>query len=134
MPGIGSPASVAAQSGSLSIANVDAAGNLATDGGSVVNGVLRNHQGVALGIAMENPDLVAGESGGIAVNWGQFEGAHAFSLSGAQVLGTDQLGAGKGGRFSITAAVGVALKQDDAIYRRRQPTHVATRVGAQFTW
>lgn len=134
MPGITSADSRAAQQGSLALVTTDAMGNLGTDGGALGSRIMLNSQGVALGIAMENPDLVDGEHGGFAFNWGRFNGVSAFSLSGAAVLKNELFGGGKPGRISISAAVAVASAENDPVIRRRQKASVATRVGGQITF
>src|SRR5690606_34691961 len=60
-PGITSGLSRSRQSGPLEVVTSDAHGNLATDGGEIYKKLDEAEAGIAIAIAMENPDLVAGE-------------------------------------------------------------------------
>ena len=134
MPGIASANSRAAQSGPVSFVTADLFGNLATDGGAVAGSTLINRQGVALGIAMQNPDLTGDENSGISFNWGEFEGAEAYSLSGAVVVARNIFGEGKNGRVALTGSVGISGAVTDNRFRMRVNESVATRIGGQITW
>ncbi|MXO63841.1 hypothetical protein [Qipengyuania oceanensis] len=134
MPGLGSPMSMASQIGPLALVTTDSSGNLGSDGGLLARNVIENRQGVALGIAMTNPDLVAGETSGVSVNWGNYQGATAFSLSGATVVANDMLGEQQGGRIAITASLGVATAYREPNFRIRNKSRIGARVGGQFTW
>ena len=103
-PGIVSQLSKDRQTqGRLEIVTSDQGGNLATDGGLVFDKIDEfddhfnvrstggstttdkrideNKSGVALAISMENPDLTGNERFGVAMNYGNFEGASALSWS-----------------------------------------------------
>jgi trimeric autotransporter adhesin len=117
-----------------------AGGNLATDGGDTFKELeifgrrLDNHDkridenqsGVALAISIENPDLVGSERFGVAMNYGNFEGASALSWSAMGVLGYDVLSPGD--RIAISGGFGVGLQEGagDDVW--------GGRVGAQWTW
>ena len=123
-PGITSQLSKNRQNGDLEIVTSDAAGNLATDGGDtfkhfeVIDKRLdnrddkridENKSGVALAISIENPDLVANERFGVAMNYGNFEGASALSWSAMGVLGYDVLS--RGDRLPSPAASALASRR-----------------------
>jgi hypothetical protein len=80
-----------------------------------------NTAGVAIALALENPDLTGNERFGIAMNWGTFNGAHALGLSAAGVLGHDILG--EGDRLAVTGGFGISTSDV-----------MGGRVGAQLSW
>lgn len=125
-PGITSTTSKNRQSGPLEVLTSDANGNLATDGGALFEDVERNREdiketaeGVALAMAVENPDLKGAETFGLMVNWGSFEGKNALGLTGMGVLHEDI----DDGRISIGGGVGWGLSDDT----------FGARVGLQWT-
>ena len=146
-PGITSALSKARQSGPLEVVTSDANGNLATDGGAIFD-TLDEHtkqldkfgvrldnadkdidelqSGVALAISMENPDLTGNERFGVAMNYGNFEGASALSWSAMGVLGYDVLSFGD--RIAVSGGFGVGFEEDDG------DDVWGGRVGAQWTW
>ena len=74
-PGITSSLSKSRQSGPLQVVTSDADGNLATDGGFILNQLTnlskqtdQNQAGIAMAIAMVNPDLTGHERFGITAN------------------------------------------------------------------
>jgi hypothetical protein len=75
----------------------------------------------AISIALEDPDLVAGERFGIKLNWGATETADAIGLTGAILLG-DSLAAG-GTRMIGTGGLGFA-----------EGGYVGARFGLQVNW
>ena len=88
--GITSAASKAAQSGPLQVVTTDAAGNLASDGGSVFDSIdknsrniTKNSEGVAMALAMERPFVPLGQHFGVTGNWGTFEGENATAFGAA---------------------------------------------------
>jgi len=81
-----------------------------------------NSEGVAIALALQNPDLVGNESFGISVNWGGFESSSAIGIAAAGVLGRDIFGAGD--RLAIAGGVGFGIDEDT----------VGGRVGAQLSW
>lgn len=83
---------------------------------------------------MGSPDLIAGESGGISWNWGNYSGVNAFSLSAATVIATDTLGEANGGRIAINGSLSISTSSEDQRFRLRSGSRTAIRVGAQFTW
>ena len=154
-PGIVSQLSKDRQTqGKLEIVTSDQGGNLATDGGFVFDKinefddhfkVVDNHlevidkrldhdgkrideteSGVALAISMENPDLTGNERFGVAMNYGNFQGASALSWAGMGVLGYDVLS--RGDRVAISGGFGVGFAENngDDVW--------GGRVGAQWTW
>ena len=125
-PGITSVASKAAQAGPLEVVTTDANGNLASDGGEIFKRLDETESGIALAISMENPDLIAGETFGIAFNAGFYEGAEAVSLSAQGVLGHNVFTPGD--RVAISGGVGVGIDNG------RGDTTVGGRVGAQITF
>ena len=59
--------------GTDGVVTTDANGNLASDNGSTFRQIDENQSGVAMAIAMQNPDLTGDERFGVAANWGTFE-------------------------------------------------------------
>lgn len=125
-PGITSGASKAAQLGRLDVVTTDANGNLASDGGEIFKRLDETESGIALAISMENPDLIAGETFGIAFNAGFYEGAEAVSLSAQGVLGLNVFTPGDS--VSVSGGVGVGIENG------RGDTTVGGRIGAQITF
>ena len=68
--------------------------------------------GVALAISMENPDLTGNERFGVAMNYGNFEGASALSWSAMGVLGYDVLSGGD--RVAVSGGFGVGFEDGTA--------------------
>lgn len=134
LPSLSSAASRQAQTGPLSLVTTDMGGNLSSDGGRLAASNLINRQGVALGVAMQNPDLTGDENSGIAFNWGEFEGAEAYSASGAVVVARNIFGDGKSGRIALTGSIGISGAVTDRTFRLRVKESVATRIGGQITW
>src|SRR5262249_44119559 len=81
--------------------------------------------GVALASAMQNPDLVAGERFGIAVNGGFWEGGSAVAGDLEGVLGHNVFT--RGDRIAVTGGAGVGFDEDGK-------TSVGGHVGGQITW
>jgi hypothetical protein len=104
----------------------DQSGHLATDGGSIFRQLDEAQSGIALAISMENPDLVAGERFGIAVNGGFYEGASAVSVSAEGVMGYNVFT--DGDRVAVSGGVGVGIDNG------RGGNVVGGRVGAQITF
>jgi hypothetical protein len=104
----------------------DADGNLATDGGDIFERLDEAEAGIALAISMENPDLIAGEKFGLAMNVGFYEGAEALSLSAQGVMGYNVFT--EGDRVTFSGGVGVGFENG------RGNEVVGGRVGAQITW
>lgn len=147
-PGITSAASLAAQSGPVQVVTSDASGNLGTaefvfdsapifDELDALAGELAGvadqiaglderadeiEMGVAIAMALEDPDLAGAESFGIKLNYGNFEGADALGLTAAGVLARDVLG----GRNRVTLSGGIGWGLEKST--------VGGRVGAQLTW
>jgi len=88
----------------------------------VRNRIDENSEGVAVALALQNPDLVGNESFGLSVNWGGFSGSNAIGIAATGVLGRGIFGPGD--RLAVAGGVGVGL-EDDA---------VGGRVGAQLSW
>jgi hypothetical protein len=132
-PGITSDLSRARQSGPLEVVTTDANGNLASDGGATFEQIAENTQGIAMAIAMENPDLVGMESFGIAANWGHFDGANAIGIAAMGVLSRDVFMDGTGTRMAISGSVGFTV-DDESLFGQGADASVAGRAGVQFTW
>jgi hypothetical protein len=131
-PGITSSLSRSRQSGPLEIVTSDANGNLATDGGQFFNQlnndlkrIDENQSGIALAMAMQNPDLTGNERFGMAANYGNFEGANGLGMSLMGVLGNNFVA--KGDRLAISGGFGVGFEEGDGdnVY--------GGRVGLQWT-
>ena len=127
-PGITSGLSKSRQTdGPIEVVTSDQSGHLATDGGSIFKSLDEAQSGIALAISMENPDLVAGERFGIAVNGGFMKAREkAVSVSAEGVLGYNVFR--DGDRVAISGAVGVGVENG------RGDSVVGGRVGGQITW
>ena len=125
-PGITSQLSRNRQQGPLEVVTSDAAGNLATDGGSIFERLDEAESGIALAISLENPDLVAGEKFGVAMNVGFYEGAEALGFAAQGVAGYNVFS--EGDRVTFSGAVGVGFENG------RGDSTVGGRVGGQITW
>ena len=148
-PGIVSQLSKDRQTdGKIEIVTSDQGGNLATDGGFVFDKIDQfddhfkvvdrrlarddkrideNKSGIALAISMENPDLIGNERFGVAMNYGNFEGANALSWSAMGVLGYDVLSAAATGwQFRVASVWALRECSGDDVW--------GGRVGAQWTW
>ena len=99
---------------------------LATDGGSIFKALDEAEFGIALAISMENPDLVAGEKFGVAVNAGFYESAQAISIAAEGVVGYNVFSPGD--RVAVSGGVGVGIDNG------RGDNVVGGRVGGQITW
>jgi hypothetical protein len=78
--------------------------------------------GVAIALALQNPDLTGIESFGISVNAGFYEDSTALGIAAMGVLSRDLFGGGE--RLAISGGVGFGSEGDN----------VGGRVGAQITW
>jgi len=130
-PGITSDLSKLRQSGPLEVVTSDRNGNLATDGGLLFEELSKLNGGVALAMALENPDLVAGEVFGIAGNMAYWEGNIALGFSAMGVLGHDLMGTGE--RWALSGAVGFTLKEE-SFGNRSSKSSIGGRAGLQITW
>jgi hypothetical protein len=130
-PGITSDASRSFQTGPLEVVTTDANGNLASDGGQIFEQISENGAGVAIAIAMENPDLVGNETFGLAANVGFFEGNTALAVSAMGVLGHNFMGGGE--RWAVSGGVGVSLSEENFGGRSSDRT-VGGRAGLQVSW
>ena len=127
MPGITSLLSKSRQSGPLEVVTTDADGNLASDGGSIFKSIEENTEGIAMAMALENPDLKGSENFGIAINGGFFEGSYAIAGAVMATLTDDlfsQLGAGSGGRLALAGGGAYGVEHNN----------FGGRVGFQLTW
>ena len=126
-PGITSGFSKSRQTdGPLEVVTSDQSGHLATDGGSIFKALDEAESGIALAISMENPDLVAGEKFGVAVNAGFYESAQAISIAAEGVVGYNVFSPGD--RVAVSGGVGVGIDNG------RGDNVVGGRVGGQITW
>lgn len=59
---------------------------------SKLNGRIdETEEGIAVSLALENPDLVGAESFGLAINYGNWEGSSAIGISAVGVIGNNLL-------------------------------------------
>ena len=130
-PGITSDLSRDRQSGPLEVVTSDGNGHLASDGGQIFRELGKQGAGIAIATALENPDLVANETFGLAANVGFFEGNSALAVSAMGVLGHDFAGGGE--RWAISGGVGVSLNENNFGGQSTDRT-VAGRAGVQVTW
>ena len=130
-PGITSGLSASRQSGPLDIVTTDAAGHLASDGGSVFNALSKLEAGVAIAMSQQNPDLVASENFGIAMNAGFFDQSQALGFSAEAVAARNLFGFHD--RLAFSGGVGFSLNEP-TFGNRTADTQVGGHVGAQLTW
>ena len=130
-PGLTSAESRARQTGPLEIVTSDAHGNLASDGGLLFREVSKLGGGIAIAMALENPDLVANERFGLAGSVAFWEGNMALGFSGMGVLGRNFVGHGE--RWALSAGVGFTVKEDNFGGRGSQNS-VGGRAGLQVSW
>ncbi|MFQ5566399.1 MAG: hypothetical protein ACE5EU_08555 [Paracoccaceae bacterium] len=120
LPGVTSGASLAAQSGPLELVTTDAAGNLASDGGSTfadigenTRDIRRNKEGIAMAMAMDAPYVPLTSVVAVSGRYGNFEGTSAVSLSGAVRVSPNvqfDVGVGYGvNRGNLGGTAGVTL-------------------------
>ena len=123
----------ARQAGPLEVVTTDANGNLASDQGATFEQIAENTQGIAMAIAMENPDLTGMESFGVAAHWGHFDGANALGISAMGVLTRDLFEDGSGYRLSLSGSVGYSV-DDESLFGNEADESFAGRAGMQLTW
>ena len=119
-PGITSAASKSFQSGPLELVTTDVDGNLASDGGRIFESIEENTEGIAIALALENPDLKGDENFGIALNAGYFEGKPAVA---AAVMATI-FEANGGIRLSLAGGAAYGIEEEN----------FGGRAGLQLTW
>ncbi|MDN2579544.1 porin [Aquibium sp. ELW1220] len=76
---------------------------------------------IAISNALQSPNLVAGETFGLRINWGTAEESHAFGLSGAVSFGDGLFADGRG---RMSGYGGVAFSGDS----------VGGNAGLQLSW
>ena len=130
-PGITEPESRARQSGPLELVTTDEDGHLASDGGEIFNRLGEHGAGIAIAMAVENPDLVANETFGLSANVGFFEGNTALGIAAMGVLGHDFMGGGE--RWALSGGVGFSLNEKDYGGHSTDRT-VGGRAGVQVSW
>jgi hypothetical protein len=109
----------------------DSAGHLASDGGQIFGQIGENSAGVAIAIALENPDLVGNETFGLSANLGFFDGNTALGVAAMGVLGHNFMGEGE--RWALSGGVGVSLDENNFGGQKTDRT-VAGRAGVQVSW
>jgi hypothetical protein len=131
-PGITSGLSQARQTvGPLEVVTSDQAGHLATDGGLIFDELSKLNGGVAVAMAMTNPDLVGSEVFGLSGNVAYWEQNVALGFSAMGVLGRNMFGQGE--RLAISGAVGASV-EEKSVGRQGSNNSVGGRAGAQITW
>ena len=131
-PGITSGLSKARQIvGPLEVVTSDQAGHLATDGGLIFSELSKLNGGVAIAMAMANPDLVGREVFGLSGNVAYWEENVALGFSAMGVLGRNLLGQGE--RLAVSGAVGVSV-EEKSFGQQGSTNSVGGRAGAQITW
>jgi hypothetical protein len=119
------------QQGPLEVVTSDANGHLATDGGLLFDELSRIGGGVAIAMALENPDLVGNEKFGLAGNVAFWEDNVALGFTAMGVLGHNFLGAGE--RWALSGGVGFTVKEE-SYGRRGSKSSVGGRAGLQVSW
>ncbi len=130
-PGITSAESRNRQSGPLEVATTDSSGHLATDGGQIFRELGEQGAGIAIAMALENPDLVGNETFGLSANLGFFEGNTALGVALMGVVGHNLVGGGE--RWAVSGGVGVSLNENEFGGQSVDRT-VAGRAGVQVSW
>jgi hypothetical protein len=131
-PGIISGLSKARQTdGPLEVVTSDQSGHLATDGGLIFSELSKLNGGVAVAIAMTNPDLVGSEVFGLSGNVAYWEENVALGFSAMGVLGRKMFGQGE--RLAVSGALGVSV-EEKSFGRQGSNSSVGGRAGAQITW
>ena len=109
-PGITSGLSKARQTvGPLEVVTSDQAGNLATDGGLIFDELSKLNGGVAIAMAMTNPDLVGSEVFGLSGNVAYWEENVALGFSAMGVLGRNMFGQGE--RLAVSGSLGFSVEE-----------------------
>lgn len=72
-------------------------------------------------MALADPTLGAGDLFALKVNWGQYEGHHAFGAAATALLSKNAFGSGE----KLAIGGGVSVSSDG---------NVGTRVGMQLSW
>ena len=147
-PGITSDASKAAQGAPTHIVTTNPSGDLAAHtpdqlglGGTTIDisanptitninnqiTILKQNdkeltEGIAVAMALHDPDLVAGEKFGLRLNWGNYEGSNGLALTAAGVLGYNVLSTGD--RLAVSGGMGWGIDH----------SQLGGRVGVQLTW
>ena len=130
MRGITSQESKRRQSGLLQLPTTDALGNLASDGGATFRAIAANRAGLAISLALEAPDLAAGEDFGIRLGLGNFDGnAHAMGFSAIGILGRNLISSGD--RLAFNGGIGWGHSE---FMGYKQKGIVAGRAGLQLSW
>jgi hypothetical protein len=129
--GITSNESRARQSGPLELVTTDENGHLASDNGQIFNQLGEHGSGIAIAMAVENPDLVGNETFGLSANVGFFEGNTALGIAAMGVLGHDFMGGGE--RWALAGGVGFSLNEQDYGGHSTDRT-VGGRAGVQVSW
>jgi len=130
-PGITSSQSRARQVGAVEVATSDANGNLATDGSVIFEALSEHEAGIAIAMALESPSLQAGETFGVAVNWGIFNQSQALAFSAIGVVARDVFLAGD--RIALNGGFGLSVKAG-SFGGHRTGTAAGGRAGVQFAW
>jgi hypothetical protein len=131
MPGITSDKSVSRQTGPLEVVTSDDNGHVATDGGSIFSALSELNGGVAIAMALVNPDFVASEKFGISGNVSYWEENVALGFTAAGVLGRNLFGSGE--RITVSGGVGFSV-EEQSFGRQGSNSSVGGRGGVQLTW
>src|SRR5262249_46480429 len=119
------------QSGPLEVATTDSAGHLASDGGQIFGALSQLSGGVAIALALQNPDLVGKESFGIAGNVGFWEGNVALGFAAQGVVARNAFRGGE--RLAVSGGVGFSTNED-SFGGHGSKSSVGGRAGAQLSW
>ena len=97
-------------------------GNLASDGGATFEQVDENTEGVAVAIALSDPDLFAGQTFAVKANFGTFEGSNAAGLTLKGLLIDDVFGGGE--MLTVSGGFGFGVQEQT----------LGGRVSVQMGW
>jgi hypothetical protein len=109
LPGLPGDPSRSFQSGPLEVVTTDADGNLASDGGETFGRIDENQEGVAIAIALSDPDLFGGQTFAIKANGGYFEGSYAVGVTVKGLLVDDIFGGG--GKLTVSGGAGYGVQE-----------------------
>ncbi|MEQ1714251.1 MAG: hypothetical protein ABL908_23015, partial [Hyphomicrobium sp.] len=79
-------------------------------------------EGVAVALSIADPVLLSGDTFGVRVNWGNFEGRNALGLSAIGLLSANAFGGGE--KVSVGAGIGIGLGDGS----------IGGRAGLQLSW
>ena len=127
-PGMNSDLSRSRQEGLLGVVTSDTYGNLASDNGALYKQVASIKAGVAVGMALSDPNLTGSEKFGLKMNASTFGGVYGYGFSAAGVLAAGILS--NKDRLTLSGAGGWS----QATVSGYTKNMAGGRVSAQYSW